>query len=267
MTAFKVHNTLFVGKFVQTLDQTPSTNSYLQALVARSTPPEGTVVVAHHQTDGRGQMGSTWVAPPHQNLTLSVLFYPRHLAAVQQFALSEAVALAIYDTARAFVPATAEVAIKWSNDLYINQRKAGGVLIENALEGNRVRSSIVGIGFNVLQTVFDTTLATRATSLTLEGGDVLLLNDVFEQLCAALEARYLQLIAALRVGDTALLHTEYLSRLYRFGTQHYYQRTADGSFFEGTIVGVAPTGLLQIRNATTDKVESFAVKEVAFVMH
>ena len=91
-------NTLFTGKVYYRFDELPSTNDYARDLLAKSRPSEGTVVRAASQSAGRGQFGSSWVAEPDANLTLSVILYPNWLKITDQFRLSEAVALAVRDT-------------------------------------------------------------------------------------------------------------------------------------------------------------------------
>ncbi len=94
----RMTNTLFVGKVYLHFDELASTNDYARELIAKSKPPEGTVVSAATQSAGRGQFGSQWWSEPRANLTLSVVFYPEFLAVSNQFRLSETVALAVRDT-------------------------------------------------------------------------------------------------------------------------------------------------------------------------
>ncbi|MCB0573965.1 MAG: biotin--[acetyl-CoA-carboxylase] ligase, partial [Saprospiraceae bacterium] len=176
-------NTLFIGKVYHRFDQLPSTNDHAAELIAKSTPPEGTVIRAASQTAGRGQFGSRWESAAGKNLTLSVILYPDWLEAGAQFHLSMATALALHDTVYSIVqnlpdesllkagepstvyrlPSTVHrppstVKIKWPNDLYLGDRKAAGILIQNSLSGAHLQSSILGIGLNVNQPEFDPSL-------------------------------------------------------------------------------------------------------------
>ncbi|MCB0545397.1 MAG: hypothetical protein KDC70_17850, partial [Saprospiraceae bacterium] len=96
-------NTLFIGKVYHRFDQLPSTNDHAAELIAKSTPPEGTVIRAASQTAGRGQFGSRWESAAGKNLTLSVILYPDWLEAGAQFHLSMATALALHDTVYSIV--------------------------------------------------------------------------------------------------------------------------------------------------------------------
>ena len=124
-----------------------STNTYATELLAKTTPSEGTVISAGFQEAGRGQIGSSWTASAGKNLLLSVIPYPRWLAARQQFTLSQAVALAVADTISSATGKMAEV--KWPNDVYLEGKKLAGILIQNSLSGTYLQNAVVGIGLNV----------------------------------------------------------------------------------------------------------------------
>ena len=81
------NNTLFIGKVLQALEVVDSTNKYALDLLSKSKPSEGTVILAHNQYAGRGQIAKHWESEPGKNLTFSVLLYPTFLAAQQQFYL------------------------------------------------------------------------------------------------------------------------------------------------------------------------------------
>lgn len=81
-------NTLFIGKVYHRFDQLPSTNDWAAELLAKSKPPEGTVVRADSQSAGRGQFGSRWESVAGKNLTISIILYPRWLEVSAQFYLS-----------------------------------------------------------------------------------------------------------------------------------------------------------------------------------
>jgi len=122
-----------------------STNR-LAADLARTGAPEGVVVVADHQTAGRGRLGRTWEAPPGSSLLMTVVLRPA-LDAARLHLVTMAVALAAAD-------ACAEVAgfapeLKWPNDLVVGDRKLAGILAEAGFEGSVPRWVVVGIGLNV----------------------------------------------------------------------------------------------------------------------
>jgi BirA family transcriptional regulator, biotin operon repressor / biotin---[acetyl-CoA-carboxylase] ligase len=257
---YKIYpKTLFVGQKVQYLPSCQSTNDEASAMIAQGTtgdtqPDEGTVVVTDYQTAGRGQRGNIWEAQPGQNLMVSLLLRPSFLTASEQFWLNMAVSLGIYDT---FSPLLgAALRIKWPNDLYVGDKKLGGILIENSIQGYRIAWSVVGMGLNINQTEFP--LAT-ATSLQQETPlpDGYHLPGLLSTLCESLERRYLQL----KEGQRDALKVAYLETLYRYQKTHEFSR--DGERFRGTIVGIDEAGRLAIAEGNTTRY--YAFKEVQFL--
>jgi biotin-(acetyl-CoA carboxylase) ligase len=146
-------------------------------------------------------------------------------------------------------------AIKWPNDLYLEDKKTAGILIQNAISGPNLQSSIVGIGLNVNQLEFSPDLP-NATSLALAFGQKLDVDAVADQLFECLERRYLQL----KAGHRAAIKSEYEAQLWRRGESSRFVRTADGSVFEGVVLGVSERGLLRVE--TGSMVEEFDLKQV-----
>jgi BirA family biotin operon repressor/biotin-[acetyl-CoA-carboxylase] ligase len=216
---------------------------------------DGTIVITADQTAGRGQRGNTWEALPGQNITCSIILKPEFLNATEQFKLNIAISLGIYDFLSKYLPENLK--IKWPNDIYIGDRKIGGVLIENTLSGNRIAYSIIGIGLNINQLSFEDAHS-RAISLRLatQNIDEFDIRNLIEELCVSIEKYYFQL----KNG----LHSEqkkaYLEILYRYQEKHFFRKNEEK--FLGKIVGVAPTGHLMIE--ANDKVEYFDFKEVSF---
>lgn len=127
----------------------------------------GMTIVTRLQTNGKGQRGKTWLDVPGQNVLMSVITVPaRGLDA--QFAFSAQVATAIANALQ-ILDDNWQVSIKWPNDIIVNDKKAGGILIENVLRGSKWLFAVIGLGVNVQQTEFPAALP-HATSLTLESG-------------------------------------------------------------------------------------------------
>lgn len=240
---------------MQRFSSLSSTNDHAAQLLLSQPLSEGTVILADHQTAGRGQMGNTWEVSAGKNLTLSVVLHPKFLAVRQQFDLNKAVALAVRDAVASFIDK--DVKIKWPNDILIEERKTCGILIQNTLSGAYLQSSIIGIGLNVNQKQFAPQL-TRAVSMSLAADTDFDLEEVMWALLQALEARYLQL----RRGEQETLHRAYLSQLFRFGVQHTYG-LADGNAFLGKIVGIDQTGKLMVETQTG--ITLFGIKEIQYV--
>ncbi len=262
-----INNTLFLGKVWQHFDELLSTNDFLANLPQNADGGttsrfnrEGSLVTTFNQTAGRGQMGNRWLAEPNQNLAYSIRLNPTFLTANEQFHLNKIVALAVHDFIDAetsnFKLQTSN-SVKWANDMYINDKKVCGILIQNNLLGSRLQSSIIGIGININQLIFPKEI--NATSLRLETGQLFDLFTIIEKLTQCLEFRYLQLKSAINFNK---IHEEYLSKMYRFGVEAIYRRAIDDSVFMGKIVGVSPTGQLEIMS--NKGIEVFDIKEVKF---
>ena len=127
------------------LDEVDSTNTYVRDR-ARRGAPAGLVVVADHQTAGRGRLDRRWESPPGANLLASVLLRP-DCAAEDVHLCAGAVALAGADACREV--AGVEPVLKWPNDLLVGGAKLAGVLAEAEFEGTDLRAVVVGIGLNV----------------------------------------------------------------------------------------------------------------------
>jgi BirA family transcriptional regulator, biotin operon repressor / biotin---[acetyl-CoA-carboxylase] ligase len=253
---------LFIGTTFLEFGELPSTNTYATDLLSKTKPNEGTVVMAQRQTAGRGQLGSKWAAEPNQNLTFSLILYPTFVPPAAQFLFNQAIALGIFEAVstclRVYLPkGSHKVAIKWSNDILINDKKVCGVLIENSLSANKITSSVVGIGINLNQTDFEG--LPNATSLAAIIGAPIDAIAFREMLFDALEARYLQL----RAGRIAELQSAYLKYLYRYGEDACYQITATEQIIFARMLGVTAAGRLEL--LTQNGVETFATKEIRFL--
>ena len=253
---YKIYpKTLFTGQIIKYLPSCQSTNDEASGLIARTDPPEGTIVVTDHQTAGRGQRGNVWEAQPGQNLTFSLILKPTFLRATDQFWLNMAVSLGITDTLHPIVGDA--LRIKWPNDVYVGDRKLGGILIENTLHGSVIAGSVIGIGLNINQTEFGHPTATSAQRQTPlpNGYD---LPGLLCSLCEHVEQRYLQL----RSDQRNTLKVSYLNLLYCYQKSAFYK--TNDRIFQGTIVGIDPSGQLAIVEA--GQVKYFGFKEVSFLV-
>lgn len=138
---------------LMTLEQTESTSQYLTQLCNndQESVVEFTTVTAEFQTAGKGQHGNSWESEEGKNLLFSLVLYPTFLEARRQFVLSQVVSLAIKEELSRW---SNEITIKWPNDIYWQDRKICGILIENDLCGHTISRSISGIGININQEVF-----------------------------------------------------------------------------------------------------------------
>lgn len=230
-------DTLFTGKIVRRFDETTSTNELAAEALKNAKVIEGTAFVAKHQTQGKGQRGNVWLSRPNQNILASYVYYPSFLKTDQQFYLIKAVSLAIKDLLDKYLIDKAR--IKWPNDIYINDLKITGILIESSTKGDYMGSSIIGIGINVNQNQFAEDV--NATSIVLETGIGCNLEMLFSELSYHLEQRYLMLKRSPKGLDS-----EYQNALYRLNEKTNF--TLNGKQTELTVLGVDELGQLKVRN-------------------
>lgn len=245
---------------IKTITRTGSTNTYLKEHPDEVGPM--TLFMALEQDAGRGQRGNSWEAEPGKNITASFFFAPERIAPAEQFAISEATALAVVDTLRRFGIAAQ---VKWPNDIYVGDRKIAGILIENSIvagtggSGARISRSIVGIGLNVNQQRFLSDAPNPVSMANLTADTIFDLGEVSAELCDNLERRISE-----AETDRSALHNHYMAALWRGDSRSYpFRDTATGEEFSATISEVELTGHLILH--TSDGTRRYAFKEVAFL--
>lgn len=248
-------NTLFTGTNLIELPTVDSTNNFAKEMLGREKPPEGTVIWAHQQFEGRGQMGNTWETEAGKNLTLSIIFYPDFLDADKQFYLNMAISLGVKDFCESVIPD--EIKIKWPNDIYWHDKKLGGILIENTISGSRISSSVIGIGINVNQDNFDPSLPNPVSLSQIAKLDFKI-EALVKTLCSFIEKYYLQL----RQLHFNFLDRAYTEALFRYQQTHEFKKGTQ--IIRGEINGVAKDGKLILHSG--GKEMRFGFKEVEFVL-
>jgi BirA family transcriptional regulator, biotin operon repressor / biotin---[acetyl-CoA-carboxylase] ligase len=143
--------TTFDNQLIE-LESVDSTNNYAMARIHEGLASDGMVYLARHQWAGKGQRGKTWISEPGQNLMMSLIIEPSPLNLTHQFLFSAGIALAILDLVKGFEIKNWK--IKWPNDIYWSDRKAGGLLIESVVMGQTWSWAIIGIGINLNQSSF-----------------------------------------------------------------------------------------------------------------
>ena len=236
------------------LDSVPSTNTYAQTLVAEKMLPEGSVIIANFQEQGRGQRGNSWESRTGENLLMSTVLYPSFLPAARLFYISKVVALGVYSLVKGL--GAEKVSIKWPNDIYIADRKVAGILIENTFRSTEIALSVVGTGININQTEFNE--AQKATSLKLECGRVFELKATAEELLRHLAFWY----EHLRKNQFAAIDVAYHEKIYRLKMPSVYRE--NNLMFSGTITGVNEGGKLLIEKETGETI-AYDLKEVEFL--
>jgi BirA family transcriptional regulator, biotin operon repressor / biotin---[acetyl-CoA-carboxylase] ligase len=230
--------TAFVGQEVHVWPEIGSTNDEARRL-ARAGAPEGTLVIAEHQTAGRGRLERRWEAPPGSSLLLSLILRPA-LAPAQVQRLTMVCGMAVVEAVEA--TSGLVVGLKWPNDVVAGAAKLGGILAEMELQGEAVAHAVLGVGLNVNVRASDLPQDTLpASSLSEILGEPVPRLPLLQALLRAVERRVL----ALAAGHSP--HEEWAGRLVTLSRQ--VTVSGAGPAFQGTAVGVNPNGALLVRRA------------------
>ena len=249
-------NTLFIGQSLHHLVETDSTNSYAIDILTKSAPADGTVVVADYQRAGRGQFDRTWQSKAGENLLFSLILYPHFVAPSRQFVLTQAISVGLAEALQHLC--SVPISVKWPNDLYIGRKKVAGMLIQTALGQQKMQYAVVGIGLNVNQIKFPSTVP-NPTSLSITTQRTFDRAEVLSTILEYLERWYLNL----RSGQTRLIEQRYQQLLFQFGEWALY-RVPGGEPFSGKIVGFTPQGKLEME--TQSGIQVFNFKEIQFLI-
>ena len=205
------------------------------ALVHKGIARHGMAYATLQQTEGKGQRGKTWHTQPGKSIALSLIIRADKLYIGQPFLLSMAVAMGSYDFLKKY--AGTEIKIKWPNDLYWRDRKAGGILIENAFNGTKWKWAVAGIGININESRFNAALpnAVSLQQITAREYDVVkLTTELYEAV--------LNRVEKLSQLTPETLHKQYNSKLYKCNqTVKLKKGTAT---FTTTVTGVSLYGQL-----------------------
>jgi len=232
--------------------QTHSTNVLLWEMIREKSLPEGFVVQTDFQTAGKGQVGNSWESEAGRNLLFSMVLYPQRVTVDNQFLLSQLVSLGIKEALDEY---TDGITVKWPNDIYWNDKKLVGILIENSLQGTKIKSSVIGIGLNVNQKVFVSNAPNPVSLLRITGkrqNRKLLLTKIRQNI----QKLYTEL-------SVTKIRAEYAEALYR--KDGFYAYRANDETFQAKIISVHPDGQLELETEAGERKE-FYFKEVSFVL-
>jgi len=220
------------------LDSIDSTNNYAMQLIDADKAQHGLTITADSQTGGKGQRGRTWLDTPGQSLLMSIIAIPRH-SLRHQFQFSAAIAVAIANVLQN-MGEDWQVHIKWPNDIIVNDKKAGGILIENVLRGSDWAHSVIGLGLNINQQHLPDEVP-HATSLRIASGSEFnkpwLRDRLREQILQAVEQP---------LPEAAQIKA-YNDLLYKHGGQQLFGDAAQS--WQARILSVTAQGLLEVQLA------------------
>jgi BirA family biotin operon repressor/biotin-[acetyl-CoA-carboxylase] ligase len=251
-----------IGSAFIELRSVDSTNNYAREQIRASRVSDlpvsqvvashGTVFFAHEQLAGKGQRGKIWASQPGSNILLSVLVKPQLIPLAQQFRLSACVAVAIREFYSKY--AGEDTRIKWPNDLYWQDRKAGGILIDNLVKGPKPGTpsvsewdwSIVGIGININQPHFPAYLPNPVSLKQITGKDFDTVG-LAKELCAVLDKKFNELIN----DGFENIYQQYLLHLYK--RKEKVKLKKGNRVFEGIIKTVSPAGKLIVQHSIEEE--------------
>lgn len=229
---------MIIGQKEIYIKETDSTNQYAKKMVSNTKPFEGTAIFADFQSNGKGQNGNVWQGEAGKNLYISIILYPKFLSIKDHYLLNKAICISVWESVADYYH---DVKIKWPNDIYANNKKVAGILIENNLQGSNWQSSIVGIGVNLNQNEFPTEIqATSIMNLTKKEID----KESFRKLLYnKLNKNYL----AIRNKQSENIDRTYTKNL--LGYQEQNDFLIDGDITKAQILGVNNQGQLCLENS------------------
>ena len=200
-------------------DELESTNVFLYDKMAEKTDISGMVVVASHQTAGRGMGKNRWESEAGKNLLFSMALNVNFLAAENQFKISQAVSVAMAETLGQIIDKQ-QLFIKWPNDIYFGDKKLAGMLIQNTIEGRMMGISIIGIGLNVNQIEFSKDIP-NPISLKMISGKSTEMEHLLNLLITSIKSSVESLRSEINQKE---INEKYISKSYRFGewAEYYY---------------------------------------------
>lgn len=242
-----------IGQPFVVLPIVDSTNNHAMKEAKMGNLSFGTVFFAQEQTHGKGQRSKTWQSKPGENLMMSLYIDSMGLQVHQQAILSFATSIAAYNLLKNY--AGDETRIKWPNDIYWRDRKAGGILIENVIKGNTLDYSVIGIGININQTVFEQ-MERPPVSLKQITGKTFDPISLAKELCNEIES----ILKKVEDKQDDWLISQYNEALYKKGERVTLRK--ENIQFEAMIKGVNKKGNLVVEQGFE---REFVFGEVSWV--
>ncbi len=225
------------------LEETSSTNAYAHRIIQNNLITDGTLVFTDFQTKGVGQRGKPWQSEARKNLLGSFILKPR-FDPLKSTYINFCVTVGLFEAIQEFFPG--RVKIKWPNDILVDNLKIGGLLLENIIEKEKIKFTIVGIGINVNQTKFEN--LENVTSFSMLTGDPERREEIMNEISNKLEENYNRLLD----GELSFLKNRFEQNMRGFEKNISFADPQSGEKSEGKILGVSEEGKLIIntKNST-----------------
>lgn len=240
------------------LNAIDSTSSFLKEMAKNTELVNYTVVTAEEQSAGRGQMGTTWVSKPGENLLFTLYVDIEEYKLNDPLVISYLVALSLLTTIQEVLGEGFGLTIKWPNDIMSRNKKIAGILIENRWKNNLLKDLFIGIGLNVHQVDFNETLY-KASSLKKISNKEFDKDLILENFVNKVKQELLYFKDGV---DLQNLKERYLKNLYRFQKPSMFK--TQEKVFLGKIIGVDEQGRLLVMNED-DSIVEYALKEITFL--
>lgn len=227
--------TLFDNKTYIFMTECLSTNDYLLKLLKKKNYEEGTMVHTNYQKNGRGQRNNEWLSENGKNLTFSFLLEP-YVELSNQFFLHIITSISIFKTLLKIN--IKNISIKWPNDIYVNDKKIAGILIENLVYRKFIHKSVIGVGLNINQANFGSLNATSIINETLKKHS---LDQILKIFKSTFNKEYLKL-------NSNKIHEEfdfYKKNLIGYQIEKKYEYNSD--VIKGKIIDILSDGILVIQ--------------------
>ncbi len=222
-----------------------STNADISLSVSKNSPNTNIVLYTYKQWAGKGQIGRKWHSGVDKNLTLSLLVAINQLLAKDQFHFNMIISLSIRDwiasTLADSINENVGCFIKWPNDIYINDKKLAGILIQNSLADKYITKSTVGIGINVNEDNFPLDLPNPISMAEITGNKYNL-GELFANLLYSLERLFFD-YDQMSFDE---LKKQYISKMYLLNQEKTFTLSETGQIFSGKIVGINDEGMLEV---------------------
>lgn len=225
-----------IGQQIIQLHEVDSTNNYAAKLLSEGKLAHGTVILAEHQTAGRGQRGRSWQSVGSKQFTGTYFLKTDFLSVDHLCYLNMSIALAVRGAIQSFT--RKEVSIKWPNDIFIDNHKIAGILIETNWKNGRVEGAIIGIGVNI-SPVQSVGYATSLEELSGKSPDILSLLDVLTE-------NLNEFYQHIQQADFDYLKKNYESFLWKKDEEIILEERHDPIPFMGIIRGVDQIGNLLV---------------------
>lgn len=234
-----------------------SSNKIAHQLAEKNKPEEITVVNLLNQTKGKGRGNNRWFSEYGKSLTFSIIVYPDFLTAEKSFYLSKLTSIAIVQELRKY---SRKIQIKWPNDIYYDDKKLGGILIENSFKGQFINYSIIGIGLNVNQTSFPENLP-NPISLFQITDNFLDIEKILDRILYNFKRWYNYFKN--NYENPKKIKDKYFS--YLKGTKSYLKyKTNDNKIIEGKIISVDENGFVNIQ-ILSGSVYTYAIDDIELI--